>query len=119
MHNVRGVHNEENLFNEIHLAQAPDKQMRVNVPVGEAVQLKCDIHPWMSTWVYVHDSAAVGVTGADGKFRIGDVPPGSYELEVWHPYLGTKKVNVKVAAGETVTVEPPAFAPADYKAPPQ
>jgi plastocyanin len=116
-HNVRGMNGDEQLFNEMHIASAPDKLLPVEAQPGHAVQLKCDIHPWMETWVYVSDSPAYAITGADGKFDIGDVPAGSYELEVWHPHLGTKTVKINVKAGETTTATLPAYAPADYKAP--
>ena len=116
-HNVRGMNGDEQLFNEMHIASAPDKLLPVEAQAGNAVQLKCDIHPWMETWVYVSDSPAYAITGADGKFDIGDVPAGSYELEVWHPHLGTKTVKINVKAGETTIATLPAFGPGDYKAP--
>ena len=84
---------------------------------GASVQLKCDIHPWMETWVYVSDSSLYAVTGADGKFSIEGVPAGSYDLEVWHPHLGRKTAKITIKAGETTTATIPAFGPADYKAP--
>ena len=81
---------DDQLFNEMHIAQAPDKMMAVDAAPGASVQLKCDIHPWMETWVYVSDNSLFAVTGADGKFSIEGVPAGSYEIEVWHPHLGKK-----------------------------
>ncbi len=116
-HNVRAMNGDDQLFNEMHIATAPDKVMPVDAAPGNAVQLKCDIHPWMETWVYVSDSNLFAVTGADGKFSIEGVPAGTYELEVWHPHLGKKTVKVTVKAGESTTANVPAFSPADYKAP--
>jgi plastocyanin len=116
-HNVRAMNGDEQLFNEMHIAQAPDKLMSVDAAPGSAVQLKCDIHPWMETWVYVSDSSLYAVTGEGGKFSLAGVPAGSYELEVWHPHLGKKTAKITVKAGETTTATIPAFGPADYKAP--
>jgi plastocyanin len=47
------------------------------------VQL-CRIHPEMEAYVVVLQNPFFAVTGADGKFSIADVPPGSYSLAVWH-----------------------------------
>jgi hypothetical protein len=116
-HNVRAMNGDDQLFNEMHIAQAPDKVLPVEAAPGNAVQLKCDIHPWMETWVYVSDNAFFAVTGADGKFTLENVPAGSYDLEVWHPHLGKKTVKITVKAGATTNATFPAFVPADYKAP--
>jgi plastocyanin len=116
-HNVRAMNGDDQLFNEMHIAQAPDKMLPVDAAPGASVQLKCDIHPWMETWVYVSDSSLYAVTGADGKFSIEGVPAGSYDLEVWHPHLGKKTAKITIKAGETTTASIPAFGPADYKAP--
>ena len=113
------MNGDDQLFNEMHIAEAPDKLMPVDATPGSSVQLKCDIHPWMETWVYVSDNSLFAVTGADGKFSIEGVPAGTYELEVWHPHLGKKTTKITIKAGETTTATVAAFVPADYKPPPQ
>jgi plastocyanin len=49
------------------------------------VPLSCDIHPWMSAWVYVFDHDAFAVTAADGRFDIGGIRPGHYRVAVRQP----------------------------------
>jgi plastocyanin len=117
-HNVRGVGPDDDiLWNEMHLEDGPDKLLAVDARPGEAVQLKCDVHPWMETWVFVTDHPYAAVTAGDGTFKLERVPAGEYELEVWHPHLGKKTTKVKVEAGKSVEAKFPAFAPADVKAP--
>ena len=53
---------------------------------GVAV-LGCNIHDQMVAWVVVVDSPHYGLSGADGRVRLDDVPPGSYRLKTWHPGL--------------------------------
>jgi hypothetical protein len=33
-------------------------------------------------------------TDQDGHFEIGDIPPGTYKLIVWHPYIGGARERV-------------------------
>lgn len=63
--------------------------------------LKCDVHPWMVSWVTVMDNPYFSVTKTDGKFLINDLPAGTYEVEAWHEKLGTQKQSITIAEGET------------------
>jgi hypothetical protein len=67
------------------------------------VRLSCNTHPWMRGWMVVTDEAAA-ITGADGSFRIDNVPPGTYELRVWHEALKGAPQKVTVTAGKSAEV---------------
>jgi hypothetical protein len=67
------------------------------------LRVGCSTHPWMRGWVVVTDDVAV-VTGADGRFTLPEVPPGTYPLRVWHESLKAADQRVIVAAGQPVTV---------------
>jgi hypothetical protein len=67
------------------------------------VRLKCDTHPWMRGWMVVTREAAA-VSTADGRFTIDNVPPGTYELRVWHEALKGAPQKVTVAAGKSTEV---------------
>ncbi len=62
------------------------------------VRIECDSHGWMRGWIYVTNDVAA-VTGADGRFEIGGVPPGTYELAVWHERYEGGPQTVTVTAG--------------------
>jgi plastocyanin len=49
-----------------------------------AVQLLCNIHSSMIGYVYIVDSPWYAQADASGAFTIRGVPPGEYEVEVWH-----------------------------------
>jgi hypothetical protein len=74
-------------------------------PIGPAgrVRLSCNTHPWMRGWVIVTDEVAV-VTAADGRFALPDVPPGTYELRVWHEALKGAPQKITVVAGKPTEV---------------
>lgn len=67
--------------------------------------VKCDIHGWMQAFIRVDEHPYHAVTDASGRFRIEDVPPGRYTLEVWHERLGTLTREVVVSSGVDAEVE--------------
>lgn len=74
-------------------------------PVGAAgiVRLNCNIHAWMRGWLIVTDDAAA-LSGADGRFTIANVPPGTYEARVWHESLKAAPQKITVVAGKPTQV---------------
>jgi plastocyanin len=70
-----------------------------------AVPIGCDVHPWMSAYVAVLEHPYGGVTAADGGVRLGPLPPGTYDIAVWHERLGKKDVQISLAAGERKRLE--------------
>jgi hypothetical protein len=74
------------------------------------VRVDCDAHGWMEGWVFVRDNPYYAVTGADGKFVIADVPPGTYKLVVMQPYSKLIEQSVTVGgdkpAGLSFELEP-------------
>lgn len=82
------------------LGQVNSKAMKTRK--GNVVELSCDAHSWMAGWVYVLEHPYHAVVGADGKFSIDGVPPGSYTLKAWHPELGEIEQQVEVGAGGSV-----------------
>jgi plastocyanin len=63
-------------------------------------KIKCDVHPWMGSFVAVMTHPYFAVTGEDGKFNIGGLPAGTYEVEVWHEKLKTKTASVTISGDE-------------------
>ena len=49
--------------------------------------LGCNIHDNMAAWVVVVETPYYGLTGADGKLSLAQLPPGAYRLRTWHPSL--------------------------------
>jgi len=66
------------------------------------VALGCNVHDWMSAYVFVADTPYYGVTDAGGKTRLSALPAGDYEVEVWHAQLRGKpeKLRQTVSVGE-------------------
>lgn len=66
--------------------------------------VKCDVHPWMGAWVTVLSHPFFNVTKEDGKFKIDNLPAGTYTLEAWHEKLGPQDMDVTVAEGDSKEV---------------
>jgi hypothetical protein len=79
----------------------PVPGINVTKAIGGAatVRLSCNTHPWMRGWVIVTDYAAA-ISAADGRFTIDNVPPGSYELRVWHEALKGAPQKITVVAAQ-------------------
>lgn len=70
----------------------------------EVFKVKCDVHPWMSAWIYVFDHPYHSTTIEDGTFSIDakGLKDGEYEIAVWHEKFkdcATGKVTVKGGNG--------------------
>jgi plastocyanin len=50
----------------------------------DPLQVKCDIHAWMTSYHLVLDHPFMAVTDANGNFTIDGLPAGDYEFRVWH-----------------------------------
>jgi plastocyanin len=74
--------------------------------------IKCDVHPWMSSFAAVFNNPFFSVTKEDGKFTISNIDAGTYELQAWHEKLGLQKATVTVTGNETKTVNFKFSAPA-------
>ena len=64
----------------------------------------CNVHPELEAWVLVLQNGYFYKTDKDGKYEIKNVPPGKYELKVWHEKIKGKPQEVEITSDETVIV---------------
>lgn len=69
-----------------------------------SIPVKCNIHPWMKSYIAVFKHPYFGVTSENGKFDIKNLPPGTYTLEAWHEKYGTSDQTVTIGAKEAKNV---------------
>jgi plastocyanin len=58
----------------------------------------CNIHPEMLSYLVVIPSTYFGRVGADGRYAIANLPPGTYRVTAWGPRMQSVTQSVTVAA---------------------
>jgi plastocyanin len=69
------------------------------------VQVFCDIHAEMIGFVVVMESVHYAVVDATGRYRIADVPAGSYDVGVWAEGMSQFEMMGKVSVPATGSVD--------------
>lgn len=62
--------------------------------------VRCNRHPWERAYVAVLPHPFFAVTRRNGSFAIEGLPPGDYEVVVWHEQLKEARAKVRVGARE-------------------
>jgi plastocyanin len=84
LHNTHGFHDRVTVFNVAlpNKDQVVDITQRIKKP--GVIEVQCDAHTHMRAWIVVRDSPYFAVTDDEGRFRIGEIPPGRYRVVAWH-----------------------------------
>ena len=74
--------------------------------IEEPFYIKCDVHPWMKTWVSVFDHPYFATTDNNGNYKIENIPSGEYSVIAWHEmdakFQGFKKTGtIKINDGSS------------------
>lgn len=101
---------------EVNVPQASGAaDLTISFPSAENfLKFKCDVHPWMFAYATVVDHPYFSVSGADGKYKIANVPPGKYTIQAMHRKAsGGKPVTQDIEVKDTdVTLDFTLDAPA-------
>jgi len=71
------------------------------------VALGCNIHDYMQAYIYVGDSPFLQVTDNKGLVTFNNIPDGTYQLKLWHPWQNADWVTqqVQVKEGQTLSYQ--------------
>jgi plastocyanin len=69
------------------------------------VRVFCDIHSHMNAFILVFDHPYFTLTDRDGRFRIDDVPPGTYSLVAWNEGVASDPQTVVIPEAGEADVE--------------
>jgi len=105
-HNVHGYSKANRPFNRSQPAGAGNVNIRMRRDeASPPLKVKCDIHPWMNSYVAVVDHPYFAVTGEDGSFTLENLPPGTYTVEAWHEKYDAMEQTITVGDNETKSLE--------------
>jgi hypothetical protein len=95
--------NGRTLWNIVQQAGAPGITKTLTTP--GLVDVRCDLHPNMRSYVQVFNHPYFATTDADGYFEFKNVPSGDYQLTAWHSRIGSKAKPVSVPTEGMVTAD--------------
>jgi len=111
------IHNSDPTTHNIHPVPANNREWNTSMsPGGQPLErtfareeimipVKCNVHPWMKSYIGVLKHPFFAITGKDGTFEIKGLPPDDYTIEAWHEKLGTTTQKVTLAAKDSKTVD--------------
>lgn len=71
---------------------------------GEVILL-CNVHPEMEAYIYIVDSPFFATMEENGEYALSGLPPGAYEVRVWHPDGEAGPHEVTIEEGAVATVD--------------
>ena len=99
LHNIHSMANKNEQFNFAMPKVVKEKETKFT-EVEEPFYIKCDVHPWMKSWVLVQDHPYFAVTDENGNYKIDNIPPGTYEVIAWQ-----EKFKMKRSIVQTVEIK--------------
>jgi plastocyanin len=96
-HNVFSL-SKGNEFNLGRYASGRSRAWRFDRP--GIVRVFCEIHTHMSAFILVFAHRFFAVTDEEGRYRIDNVPPGTYTLEVWNETMHGDPPRRQITVGD-------------------
>ncbi|MDP6853550.1 MAG: hypothetical protein QGF36_02335 [Candidatus Marinimicrobia bacterium] len=103
LHNIHGLPSVNSEFNFAMPKVVKEKAIKIEKP-EHAIYIKCDVHPWMKSYVSVFDHPYFAVTDENGNYTIKNIPAGEYEVIAWQEKFKDKKTKEWKTLSATVTI---------------
>jgi len=110
------VKNDDQTTHNIHPMPKDNREWNKSQPPGAspiddsfaraemAIPVKCNVHPWMKSYIFVFKNPYFAVTTKDGKFELSNLPPGTYTIEAWQEKYGVQDHTVTIGPKESKAV---------------
>ncbi len=107
------VQNNDPTMHNVHPLPKNNRQWSNSQPAGSAplkstfarpefaMEILCNVHPWMRAWIFVFDHPYFAVTSRAGKFELKNLPPGTYTIGAWHETYHAQDQTVTIGPNES------------------
>jgi hypothetical protein len=102
-HNIHPIPNNNREWNKTQPPGLPIEETFAREEI--AITVKCNVHPWMRSYIAVLKNPYFAVTDKNGGFELRNLPPGNYTIQAWQEKLGTSTQKITVGESGTKTVE--------------
>jgi plastocyanin len=103
LHTVHARIDKETLFN---VGLPRWREVSKTLDRAGVIRITCDVlHTWMSAVIIVTASPHYSITDETGHFTINGLPVGLYQVEIFHEKLGTKRAQISVTDGTTLSLD--------------
>ena len=103
LHNIHGLPKINSEFNFAMPKVVKEKVIKIDKP-EQHIYIKCDVHPWMKSYVSVFEHPFFAVTDESGNYKIQNIPAGEYEVIAWQEKFKDKKTKEWKTLSKTVTI---------------
>jgi tetratricopeptide (TPR) repeat protein len=62
--------------------------------------IKCNLHPFLQTRGFMVENPYYAISDQEGNFSLENIPPGTYDVLAWHPFIPTQKGTVTIEEGK-------------------
>ena len=103
LHTVHARVGSETLFN---VGLPTWRQVTKRLDRVGLIRIDCDVlHTWMSAIILVTRTPYFAISDESGKFAVNHLPPGQYQVEVWHEKLGIKSMTMATDGDKSIFLE--------------
>lgn len=95
----------EQISNKSILANSSQVRTAFTHPDTREFIIKCNLHPFLQTTAWIIDNPYFAVTNEKGEFVIEDIPPGTYEVVAWHPFLDPQMKTITIQPYKTTNLD--------------
>ena len=104
MHNFHAI-SVSNKETNVNQTKTRRRKLSFSYTQSEIVRVVCDVHSWMRAWIVVTEPPYYSVSNLDGRFRLENVPEGSYQVKAWHEELGEQIREVTLTKNKVATLK--------------
>jgi len=71
----------------------------------EKFLIKCNLHPFLQSRGVMVDNPYYVISDEEGSFAINDIPPGTYKVIAWHPFIPNQIGTITIEAEKQSTID--------------